>query len=569
MICPSCQSENDDQAGECVRCRATLVLDDIPTSLIITVDLSPGTLFHSRYEIIGVVGRGGMGMVFEARDRTLDEVVAIKVLRPEFAQDPKMAARFRSEIKLARRVRHKNVCAIHDYGEEQGLLFISMELVKGIDLKRLLRNGPLPADEAYDLAIQVAEGLQAVHEAGIIHRDLKTPNIIRDEDGVARLMDFGIAKREGTQASMTATGHIVGTPEYMSPEQGQGHKVDFRSDLYALGIVAYEIFTGQVPFRGETPISTILKQIHDPPPLDEPVADVIPRDLKPVLAKALEKEPKARYASARDFADALRRSRSRSARQVPLATEALEAPTARQPRRRRERALSPWLLVLPLAAIAAVLVRTTPWKPAAVPVAPDTPVPAASLAAVPPSTPSAPEPSASAPGVATPRDEGASTPAERSVPASPEATPALPSARPVSRPSAQASARPSPSRRAPASRPGGSARLPLPARSTAAPAAGSPIPGPVAVATPPPATSAPVQEEPGFLQVVVRPWAEVAVDGRTIGETPLGRITLAAGTHRVRVRHPAYEAVERSVTVRSGAVERLTVDLPTEGVRRP
>src|SRR5262249_14975070 len=150
----------------------------------------------------------------------LDEIVAIKVLRPDFAQEPKMAERFKGEIKHARKIRNRNVCAIHDFGEEKGLLFISMEFIEGVDLKHVLKEpGGLPPDEAYEVAIQVAEGLQAVHDAGIIHRDLKTPNIMRDGQGVARLMDFGIAKRQGDAGTMTATGQVVGTPEYMSPEQ--------------------------------------------------------------------------------------------------------------------------------------------------------------------------------------------------------------------------------------------------------------------------------------------------------------------------------------------------------------
>jgi len=194
--CSSCQAENAPDAHACARCGTVLPMT--PTQFIVTVDLRPGVLFDSRYEILGPLGQGGMGMVYKARDRSLDEVVAIKILRPDFAQDPRMADRFKSEIRLARRVRHRNVCAIHDYGEDQGLFYISMEYLEGVDLKHQLRErGALPAADAYDVAIQIAEGLQAVHEAGIIHRDLKTPNIMRDAGGVARLMDFGIAKREG------------------------------------------------------------------------------------------------------------------------------------------------------------------------------------------------------------------------------------------------------------------------------------------------------------------------------------------------------------------------------------
>ena len=294
---------------------------------VVSVDLRPGTLFHGRYEILGPLGRGGMGIVYKARDRRLDEDVAIKVLRPDFGGDPAMASRFRSEIKLARKVRHRNVCAIHDYGEDQGLLYISMEYIEGVDLKQVLKqSGALPPDRAFEMAMQIAEGLQAVHDAGIVHRDLKTPNIMTDGAGVARLMDFGVAKRVGEGAA-TVTGQIVGTPEYMSPEQAQGHKVDGRSDIYALGIVIYEIFTGQVPFRGETPISTILKHLNEPPPLDGPQAVGIPDSLKSVLRRCLAKDPADRFATARDVRAALEEARHPSRRQQPIATEILQAPT--------------------------------------------------------------------------------------------------------------------------------------------------------------------------------------------------------------------------------------------------
>ncbi|HET7291435.1 MAG TPA: protein kinase, partial [Vicinamibacteria bacterium] len=340
MNCPVCEAENEAGSTTCVRCGASLEAAT-PTSVIVTIDLKPGTLFHGRYEIQGPLGRGGMGMVYRARDKTLDEDVAIKVLRPEFAEDPKMAERFKSEIKLARRIRHRNVCAIHDFGEDRGVLYISMELIDGVDLKHILkRRGALPPAEAYDVAIQVAEGLEAVHASGIIHRDLKTPNIMVDRGGVARLMDFGIAKRQEGGGASTATGHVLGTPEYMSPEQAQGQRVDARTDVYALGVVIYEIFTGDVPFRGETPISTILKHLQDPPPLDR---TKLPKSLRPVLAKALAKEPGARYSNARAVADALREARTPSRKQQPIATEVLVAPTLPRPATRPARAgMQPW-----------------------------------------------------------------------------------------------------------------------------------------------------------------------------------------------------------------------------------
>jgi serine/threonine protein kinase len=241
-----------------------------------------------------------------------------------------MAKRFRHEIKLARRVSHRNVCRIHEYGEDGGLRYISMEYLEGTDLKHLLRDtGGLPADQAFEVAIQLAEGLQAIHDVGIIHRDLKTPNIMRDAKGVIRLMDFGIAKEgseEGTGGSLTATGQIMGTPEYMSPEQGRGERIDFRSDIYALGVVDYEMFTGQVPFRGDTPVATIFKHIQDPVPLEGGPASRIPGSAVPLLRKALAKDRSARFASAGEMAEALRQARAAAAG-APPPLPAAGAPT--------------------------------------------------------------------------------------------------------------------------------------------------------------------------------------------------------------------------------------------------
>src|SRR5688572_16792639 len=231
MTCPHCGAQNQDDSGGCFHCGQ-------PLQQVTAV--RRGSVVAARYEILEPLGRGGMGMVYRAHDRTLDEEVALKVLRSEVARDADMARRFRQEIKLARKVRHANVCGIHEYGEDGDLRFIAMEFIEGVDLRRVLQQrGALPTAEAFEVSVQVAEGLQAIHEAGIIHRDLKTPNIMRDARGYVRLMDFGIAKQHGADVTLgaTAMGMIVGTPEYMSPEQARGERIDFRSDVYALGIV--------------------------------------------------------------------------------------------------------------------------------------------------------------------------------------------------------------------------------------------------------------------------------------------------------------------------------------------
>ena len=291
MTCPGCQAENPATATTCQRCGRGL-----------GKTLVRGVLVASRYEILSSMGRGGMGVVYKAHDRVLDEGVALKVLRPEIAADPEMTRRFQSEIKLARKVTHRNVCRIHEYGQDGSLAYISMELISGTDLKEVVRvQGGLMPDGAFDVALEIAAGLQAIHDVGIIHRDLKTQNILIDSRGLVRLLDFGIAKEGGSQ--LTATGMIIGTPEYMSPEQARGERIDQRSDIYAFGIVAFELFTGRVPFAGDSAMAVLYRQVNEAPPLEDPA---LPASLVPVLRRALAKDPRERYASVRDLIEELR-----------------------------------------------------------------------------------------------------------------------------------------------------------------------------------------------------------------------------------------------------------------------
>ena len=257
--------------------------------------LKKGQRISGRYELTGVLGRGGMGTVYRAHDHSLDEEVALKVLSETVEDSADADRRFRAEIRLARKVRHPNVCAIHEYGQIEDLQYIVMELVHGQDLRKYLDSrGRLSTAEALDLAREIAEGLQAIHDAGVIHRDLKLANVMRDEAGRLRLMDFGIAKRAGDMMS-TVTGHIVGTPEYMSPEQVQGQPVDARADVYSLGVMTYELLTGRVPFKADTPLGVIMMQVHQPPRLDDAA---LSGEVAAVLGKALAKRPQDRYESA-------------------------------------------------------------------------------------------------------------------------------------------------------------------------------------------------------------------------------------------------------------------------------
>ena len=517
MICPSCGAANDDAAEVCFTCRAVLSA------------LTQGSIVGGRYEILSPLGRGGMGAVYRAHDRVLDETVALKVLRGDVASAPEMPQRFRSEIKLARRVAHPNVCRIYEYGEDGPRQYISMELVEGTNLKEVLkRRGALPPEEACGLAAQVADGLEAIHRVGIVHRDLKTLNVMIDAHGAAKVMDFGIAKNVGGEGTPAASGsYVVGSPEYMSPEQARGQPVDFHSDVYALGIIVFELFTGRVPFRGDTPVATLLMHLETAPPLEGPAAAAIPLSARPVLRKALAKDPAERYASAREMADALR-----AASAPPDARSAAPAALSSAPRRSR---LALAVVALLAIGILGVLYRErggplgSPEETGAAVSAPG------SLPAVPASSPTV---SPFSPTTPTPRAPGV----RRSAGASPTpATIASPSpAMPTPMPTPPAS--PSPAAV-------GGLATPLPSAS-------------------PSSLAAPSPETDGWLLVLARPYADVTVDDRPIGQTPLQRLALRPGAHTVVLSHPGYQDFRRKVTIRSGEVLRLDVDLPSQGVRR-
>jgi serine/threonine-protein kinase len=273
---------------------------------VVAPPVTKGTVFGGRYEIMSPIGRGGMGTVYRARDRVLGVKVAVKVMRGDLSSKPEMIRRFGSEMALVRKVRHPNVCRIFGSGDDGGRLWLCMELVEGRELRTILKQQPLEPEQAFEWGVQIANGLQALHEVGLVHRDVKALNVMIDAKGVARLMDLDIAKQWESDASgATATGQVLGTAEYMSPEYAQGLPVDSRSDIYSLGVLVFEMFAGELPFRGETHVSIIMKHINDTPPLEGPRAARIPSQLVPVLKKALAKRPALRYSTARGMAVAL------------------------------------------------------------------------------------------------------------------------------------------------------------------------------------------------------------------------------------------------------------------------
>ena len=265
-----------------------------------------GTLFAGRYDIQSILGKGGMGIVYKAHDRELDDLVAIKTLRSEvLSADPTLLDRFKQEIRLARRITHPNVLRTHDLGEWNGLRYLSMEFVKGLTLKHLLESDEiLPTPVGLRIAKQVCAGLAAAHEVGVIHRDVKPQNILIEPTGGLKIMDFGIA-RLTEDRGMTATGTVIGTPDYMSPEQARGVPLDFRSDIYSTGIVLYEVFSGSLPFDGDSPLAVVLKHVNEPPPLPQSKNPRIDPKIAVIIIKCMQKEPAARYQSVGELYEAL------------------------------------------------------------------------------------------------------------------------------------------------------------------------------------------------------------------------------------------------------------------------
>jgi serine/threonine-protein kinase len=282
----------------------------VPTATAGAV-LGRGQVFADRYEVLGTLGKGGMGVVYRARDRQLDEVVALKLLRPEaLASDPTLLERFKQEIKLARRITHRNVLRTHDFGETAGVPYISMEYLEGVTLKDLVRNrGALPLGVGLSIAKQMCHGLGAAHEGGVVHRDIKPQNmLILPETAELKIMDFGISRVSSVEPGaegLTTAGTVMGTPDYMPPEQAQGRPADFRSDLYSLAVVLFEAFTGKLPFKGESPMAVVVAHIQQAPPRPRSVNPKIPPELEAAILKGLAKDPARRWQTTDEVLEAL------------------------------------------------------------------------------------------------------------------------------------------------------------------------------------------------------------------------------------------------------------------------
>ena len=257
-----------------------------------------------RYEILGEVGRGGMGIVYRARDRETNEVIAIKVLRPEVAGDFSIVERFKNELKLARKITHKNVCRMYDLHLDGSAVYITMEFIEGQSLRQMLESGAeLTVDRGIQVIRQICAALREAHHHGIVHRDLKPENVMVDQSGIAKIMDFGVAR--ALNMGRTVTGAILGTPAYMAPEQASGQRIDLRADIYALGLIAYELFTGVAAFAADTPVALALKQVREMPVRPRALEPSLSPVVEKIILKCLSKNPGQRYQSADELDSAL------------------------------------------------------------------------------------------------------------------------------------------------------------------------------------------------------------------------------------------------------------------------
>jgi hypothetical protein len=303
-----------------VELQETLLLTDVPEASAMIPEqppalvdfgtsLSPATLaaLSQRYDILADAGHGSMGNVYKARDRETGEVVALKLLKPEIASDQTMMERFKNELLFARKITHKNVCRVHEFNRIGGIAYTSMEFVEGESLRSVLnRFGGLPPRKAIDLVGQICSGLKEAHAQGIVHRDLKPENVMIDAQGNVKIMDFGIAR--SMEAVTRLTGSMVGTPAYMAPEQVGGKPVDYRTDIYSLGLIMYEVFTGAQAFQADNAVAVALKQMREAPVPPHEIEPAVPVGVERAILKCLEKEPSKRFQSIGELESAMRAS---------------------------------------------------------------------------------------------------------------------------------------------------------------------------------------------------------------------------------------------------------------------
>ncbi len=372
--CPKCDTENTSDSQFCKKCATPL-----PSSKGISVsqtetlqthlkELTTGSTFAGRYQIIEELGQGGMGKVYKAFDREVNVRVALKLVKPEIAADKNTIERFRNELKVAREISHKNICRMYDLGREAETYFITMEYVSGEDLRSFIRRARrLDIGTAISITKQFCEGLSEAHRLGVVHRDLKPGNIMIDIEGNAKIMDFGIA-RSLKGKGITGAGVVIGTPEYMSPEQVEGKEADQRSDIYALGAILYEMVTGRLPFEGDTPFTIGMKHKSETPKDPRQLNAQLPEEMSRLILRCLEKDKEKRFQSAAAVAaelEKIERNVITGERIVPTA-KAKDSREKSWPFRLK-RLFIPILVAIALVTVGLILWRVFPGKRVAVP----------------------------------------------------------------------------------------------------------------------------------------------------------------------------------------------------------
>src|SRR4051812_49017132 len=311
-----------------------------------------GEVLSDRYELEELVGTGGMSSVFRAHDRLLDRKVALKVLHEQYTGDEEYIERFRREARSVAALSHPNIVTVIDRGDHEGRQFIVFEYIEGENLKRLIeRRGPAPVATALELAMQIARGLSFAHQQGLVHRDVKPQNVLLNGDGQAKVTDFGIARSLDVQHGMTQTGTVLGTSDYIAPEQAQGQRVDEHSDVYSLGVVLYELLTSEVPFPGENFVAVAMRHINEEPPsVLGKRPDVSPR-LDEAVRRAMAKRPEDRFPTMDAFCGELEACLA----ELQAAGTQLARPAVARPRRQHRRRFSLWPLLLVLLVLAAAV----------------------------------------------------------------------------------------------------------------------------------------------------------------------------------------------------------------------
>jgi serine/threonine-protein kinase len=571
MNCAFCQTPLPDQSRFCMTCGADLSDPEVSTRTRAAVKEffeAVKIAVQGHYRVIDMLGRGGMGAVLLAEDLRLGRTVAIKVLRPELASEAAFVGRFEREARIAARLDHPNIIPIYAVEEVEGVHYFVMKYVAGKSLDELLMGKPMPLEHCRQILWQAACGLGHAHQRGVVHRDVKPPNIMIDEAGHAIITDFGISKALQQDTQYTSTGQMIGTPRYISPEQAQGLELDGRSDQYSLAVVGYQMLVGRLPLIADSVHALMYKHIYEMPPSARSVRSDVPEAVSDALQRAMSKIPGERFGTMEEFATALWPERPVQAGEPTPAIARLSPLTALIRRQRGgHRRLAVLGTVAAALAVAFLLGRRSESPTAFEPetaAAPSRPLPRTTSptpAGEPATRPPAPVPPADKPTTqpsASVRPGGDSTtrpPA--AIP--PSAASTLPAETTRTRSSDDSV------RSGPATPHASDSLAPVPPRPKPRKAPRREVPKPAASAPASPAPPVPPVVVNGFITINAVPYGTVSIDGVEIGDTPIVRRALPPGPHMIRILRPGFRPDTVPVTITAGNEIRVSRSLLKEG----